>query len=276
MSLKPLRCCHAGRRQGFYTRFKEDFPHQGRIETMRSLRILFAAACVAALALSTPASAATILSFGNPPPGPDDVVRATVGGGNTTLTTNSTANPGSYAIQITQIGNVTPPGGSQAAFETFLPALSSNSPVSGGLQNGFNGTIIISTGPNGTGGNFLTAVITNGRLSANGAAGGFEAAHGATSGGNPVTVTLTSNNPNVIAAMGGSGATFTTTGAASLAFVNITPTQSGSGFTSFTAQNTGLFSTNVIPEPASFLSAGTAILAGLGCFGWSRRKSSRA
>jgi len=239
---------------------------------MRSPRILFAAACVASLALSTSASAATILQFSQQTS--SDFVSATASGGSTTLNTNGPASsPTSIPITITQLGNL--PNQSISAFETFLPALSSTAAISGGVENGFNGTIIISTLAGGAGGNFLTAVITNGRLSANGAAGGFEAASFTTNGGNPTSVTLTSANPNVIAALGGAGPL---PGAASLSLVNITPTQSGgASFVSFTAQNTGNFSTaTAIPEPASFLSAGTAILAGLGCFGWSRRKSSRA
>jgi len=270
MSLKPLHCCHAGRHQGFFTRFKEDFPHQGRIGTMRSPLILFAAACVASLALATPASAATILQFSQQTS--SDFVSATVSGGTTTLNTNGPlSSPTSIPITITQLGVL--PNQSVSAFETFLPALSSTGAIAGGGQNGFNGTIIISTLAGGAGGNFLTAVITNGRLTANGAAGGFVAASDTTNGGNPTTVTLTSANPNVIAAIGGPGPV---AGAVSLTLINITPTQSGAGFVSFSGQNTGNFSTNVIPEPASFLSAGTAILAGLGCFGWARRKSSRA
>jgi len=240
---------------------------------MRSSLTLFAAACAASLALSTSAGAATILAFGQQ--FSSDFVSATVAGSSTTLNTNGPAgSPTSIPIQITQLGALGGPGlPTTLGFETFLPALTSTASTSGGVQNGFNGTILITTGPGGTGNLFLSATITNGTLNANGMAGGFNASTGTTAGGNPVTVTLTSNNSQVIAAMGGSGATFTTPGAASLTLVGITPAQSGAGFISFTGQNTGNFST-AIPEPASFLSACTAILAGLGCFGWSRRKSS--
>jgi hypothetical protein len=243
---------------------------------MRSKLILLAAVCVAALALSADARAATILQFAQT--SSLDTVVASVSGSTTTLSTNSATFPGSIPIRITQEGNVTPPGGSLAAFETFLPALTSTTGSAGPppLQNGFNGTIIFSTGPNGTGGNILTVVVTNGRLSANGNAGGFDASSGTTNGGNPTTVTLTSSDPNIAPLLSPAGGP--SQGAVSLALINITPAQTGAGFTSFLAQNAGNVSTLAapIPEPASVLSAGTAILVGLGCFGWSRRKSLKA
>jgi len=238
---------------------------------MRLPRILFAAACVASLALSTSASAATILQFSQR--SSSDFVSATVSApSSTTLNTNGpVATPTRIPITITQLGNLD--NQNTQAFETFIPSLSSIGAVSGGIQNGFSGTILISANPDGTG-NFLTAVVTNGRLSANGASGGFEAASGTTNGGNPTSVILTTANLNVAAAMGGLGPI---AGAVSLALINISPEQnSGGSFTGFRAQNQGSFSVNVIPEPASFLSAGTALVAGLGCFGWARRKSSPA
>jgi hypothetical protein len=252
---------------------------------MRSKLILFAAVCVAALALSSSASAATILAFSQN--SNVDFVNADRTGSTTTLNTNG--GPGttlSIPILITQIGNtpITP----TLAFETFLPSggsvsgLQSTAPGTGGVEVGFNGTILISAAPFNTGGggqNILTAVIVNGRADANGAAGGFNASSFSSNGGNPTSVTLTSANPFVQIALGlpGGPTSGPVQGAVSLALVNITPPQAGSGFSSFTAQNTGNFSTvSAIPEPASFLSAGTAILAGLGCFGWSRRKSSKA
>jgi hypothetical protein len=238
---------------------------------MRSSLTLLAAVCAASLALSTSASAATVLQFSQQTS--SDFVSATVSGSTTTLNTNGPASsPTSIPITITQLGNL--PNQNISAFETFLPALNSTTASVDGVKNGFNGTIIISQGINGTGGNFLTAVITNGQLTANGMAGGFNASTGTSNGGSPSNVILTSANPNVQAALGGPGPI---AGAASLSLVNIAPAQGGAGFVSFTAQNTGNFSTAfVIPEPASFLSAGTAVLAGLGCFGWSRRKSSKA
>jgi hypothetical protein len=245
---------------------------------MRSKLTLFAAVCVAAFALSTPAGAATILSFSQP--SSTDFVMATVVGNITTLDTNGgVGTSNSIPITIGQLGGAT--GVNIPATETFFPALSSSIAATGipggsGVQQvGFNGTIVIGIAGDP---NVLTAVITNGRLAADGGSGGFSASSFTTNGNLPTTVTLTSDNPAIIAAMGGSGSTFTTSGAVALSLVGIVPIQGGSGFSSFRAQNTGNFSTavNPVPEPAGFLSAGTAILAGFGCFGWSRRKSSKA
>jgi hypothetical protein len=252
---------------------------------MRSRLSLFAAVCVAALALSTPASAATILAFSQN--SNVDFVNADRTGGTSTL--NSDGGVGttlSIPILVTQIGNV--PISPTLAFETFLPSggstsgLQSTAPVIAGVEIGFNGTILISSTPfNISGGtqDILRAVIVNGRADANGAAGGFNASSFSTNGGNPTTVTLTSQNVFVQIALGLPGAPTAgpVQGAVSLTLVNITPQQTGAGFTSFQGQSTGNFSTvSAVPEPASFLSAGTAVLAGLGCFGWSRRKSSKA
>jgi len=256
---------------------------------MRSKLTLLAAVCVAALALSADARAATILAFAQQTS--TDSVVATVSGSTTALSTHGpAASPLSIPITITQEG--TSQNVSVNAFETFYPTggVVGTPPVGGltsttagngppPLQNGFSGTIVISSGLNGTGGNFLTAVIVNGRLTANGNAGGFDASSGTTNGGSPTTVTLTSSDPNIAplltAAGGGSNQ-----GAVSLTLVNITPAQTGAGFTSFAAQNTGNFSTlppvGGVPEPASVISASTAVLVGLGCFGWSRRKSLKA
>jgi len=246
---------------------------------MRSKLALFAAICVAPLALSTPASAATILSFSQT--NSADFVQSTVVGtsptGTDTLNTVGVviAPTTSIQITITQLGALT--GVNIPALETFTVPIVGSLPASGDQGFGYSGTIVISA-QNGSDPNILTAVITNGVLTANGASGGFIAATNTSNGGLPTTVILSSDQAAVIAAMGGGTApTFTTPGAVALSLVNIAPTQSGSGFVSFRAQNTGNFSTvSAIPEPASFLSAGTAILAGLGGFGWSRRKSSKA
>jgi len=248
---------------------------------MRSSLTLFAAACAASFALSTSAGAASLLTFGESTSTPQvDFVSATVSGNTTTLNTHGpAASPTSIPVTLGQVGTLSgPQAAALPAFETFLPALQSTAGSSGGTQFGFNGTIIFSAGINGTGTNYLTAVIQNGVLRANGEAGTFDASNGTTNGGLSTTVTLTSGFQPVILAMGGSASntTFSTPGSVALGLTNITPLQSGASFVSFTGVNGGTLSSAAIPEPASFLSASTAILAGLGCFGWSRRKSSKA
>jgi len=237
---------------------------------MRSKLTLFAAVCAASLALASSASATTILSFSQQ--ASTDQVVATVSGGTTTLTTKGVSNPASpLSIPITISLEGLAGNTNASAFETFLPALTSSLTNSGSppTQSGFNGTIIISSLTNGAGGNFLTAVITDGRLDASGPTGSFLAATGSFNGGSASNVTLTSADPNIAPLLPPGP----NNGAVSLSFVNINPVQNGAGFASFTAQNSGLFSTVSIPEPTSFIPASTAILAGLGCFGWSRRKS---
>jgi len=245
-------------------------------KTMRTKLTLFAAVCVAALALSTPASATTIFQFSQS--NSTDFISAAVVGSTTTLTTHGSVAPGnSIPINISQEGVSTIP---VTGFETFtgtglVSTLASfNAGGSQVNQDGFIGTVVFSTGPNGTGNVYLTATISNGTLSANGASGAINASNGSTNTGGTVSVTLTSIDPNITPLLGPGG---TSLGAVALALINVTPSQSGSGFRSFGAQTQGSVSTVLaVPEPASFLSAGTAILAGLGCFGWSRRKSSKA
>src|SRR5947209_16351311 len=111
---------------GIFPRSRRDFHYTGGIRTMSSKLTLFAAACVASLALSTSASAATILAFSQTTS--TDFVQATVAGSTTTLTTHGPASsPTSIPITITQEGNAQ--NVSVAAFETFLPALVSTTPA---------------------------------------------------------------------------------------------------------------------------------------------------
>jgi len=66
-----------------------------------------------------------------------------------------------------------------------------------------------------------------------------------------------------------------------LAFSGITPPLSIANGTiaNFNAVHVGTFDANpaaVVPEPSGIVMAGTAMVAGLGCFGWRRRQSSRS
>jgi hypothetical protein len=243
---------------------------------MRSSLTLFAAACAASFALSTSAATIPIRTFSEATTSPQvDYVRATTSGSTTTLSTvgpvvGTTSN--SIPITFSQLGTLSGSVTSQLpAFETFMPSLTSNS-APGGTQSGFNGTIIFSAGANGTGTNYLTAVIQNGTLTTVGSGFSFIASTGTG------TVTLTSGFAPVILAMGGGSATtFSTPGIVAIGLTPSDQTGSQPSGTFLTAVNGGTVSsvTSAIPEPASFLSASTAILAGLGCFGWSRRKSSK-
>ena len=149
--------------------------------------------------------------------------------------------PTSIPITITQIGNVSIPAGTaEPAFETFLaPGLTSSTPQVGDEKGGVLGEIIISSLPGGLGLNILTSVFTGGILSASGGSGGLRV---------PENVTFTTNEADIIAALGGAN---TATGNLSLSFTNVAPPQSGA-FTDFTAQNSGLFATT-IPAPASIV-----------------------
>ena len=118
---------------------------------MRSKLILFAAVCVAALALSTPASAATILAFSQI--SNVDFVNADRTGSTTTLNTNGgVGTTNSIPILVTQIGNTidsTHRGlrDLPRVWRLGLAACKVPAPVIAGVENGFNGTIIISSAP---------------------------------------------------------------------------------------------------------------------------------
>ena len=155
------------------------------------------------------------------------------------------------------------------AFETFEGVTSAAAQV-GSDKGGFSGKIIISAGPGGIGQNILTTTFAGGTLSLPSQGSGS-----LSDAQPPNSVTFTSANPTIEAALGGTvGGTF------SLALANITPPQSGT-FTNFTAQNSGVFST-VIPEPASIVMALWAVplWAVLGMLGYRplrhKYKSSKA
>jgi hypothetical protein len=218
-------------------------------------------ACLAALALGTSANAATILQFAQT--SPNDVVTATVSGSTTTLTTPA----GSIPVLITNIGG-TVLGTPLPAFETFIGVTSTGAATDGAtVSQTFSGTIAITAGPGNTGGNFLTTTFSGAVLS--GPNGGNSAS---LVGSNPPqNVTFTSNFAAIIPLIAGNPPENF-----AISFSNVTPslTISGSTIAGFTAQNTGTFATGIIPEPASLVMASTAVFAGLGCYGWRRRKSS--
>jgi hypothetical protein len=234
-----------------------------------SIRSL-ALASLATLALATPSSAVTILQFGQT--NPDDFVTATSSGGTTTLTTSSAASPFSIPVQITNIGGdpVAPP---IPAFETFQNVVSTGTATTAGgtVEQLYSGTIAITSGPNATGGNFLTATFQNASLS------GFLGGGSASLVGSrpPQNVTFTSNFAAIIPLIAGNPPENF-----SISFSNINPPLSLSGTTiaGFTAQNSGTFATGdvPIPEPSGIVMASMAMIGSLGCYGWRRRQSSQA
>jgi len=131
-----------------------------------------ALATLASLAMATSSSAVTILQFGQT--NPNDVVTATVSGSTTTLTTSSAAAAGSIPVKITNIGG-TLLGTPLDAFETFTNVTSTGTATTtaGTIEQLYSGTIAITSGAGGTGGNFLTATFQNAVLS--GLAGGGSA-----------------------------------------------------------------------------------------------------
>lgn len=219
--------------------------------------------CAALLGLPTSASAGTILTFGQLNPADEAV--ATFSGNTATLTTHGVSNPispTSIPITVTQIDDIPLPPGSPftTAFETFS-GLSSSTPQAPGsdAKGGFSGTIEITSLPGGAGTNILTATFSgNGILNASGGAASLRV---------PENVTFTSAVPAIQTLIAGF------TGNLSLSFTNLVPPQSGA-FTTFTAQNSGLFAT-VIPEPASIVMMGLGLLGVLG-YGSLRHKSSKA
>jgi len=234
-----------------------------------SVRAL-ALASLASLAMATSSNAVTILQFAQT--NPADFVTATAAGATTTLTTNSLAVPGSIPIQITNLGG-TPQAPPLPALETFVGVTSTGTATTtaGTIEQLFSGTIRITNVAGTT--NVLTTVFSNATLS--GLAGGGSAS--LVGSRPPQTVTFTSDIPAIQALIAGNPPENF-----SLSFSNIvTPpglSIAGTTIASFTAQNSGTFATGttaVVPEPSGIVMAGTAIIAGFGCFGWRRRQSSR-
>jgi len=230
-----------------------------------------ALASLASLAMATSSSAVTILQFAQI--NPNDVVTATASGSTTTLSTNSAGAAGSIPVRITNIGG-TLLGTPIDAFETFTNVTSTGTATTdaGRVQQLYSGTIAITSGAGGTGGNFLTATFQNAVLS--GLAGGGSAS--LVGSRPPQSVTFTSNFAAIIPLIAGNPPENF-----AISFSNVSPAfTAGTTISGFTAQNSGTFATGTdvapIPEPSGIVMAGMAMIAGLGGLGWRRRQSSRA
>ena len=256
------RLSSAGRHEGSFTRPPNDLnPSPEEYTPMRSatnrvpvlarlLPCALAFGCAALLGLPTTASAGTILNFGQE--SPTSVVLGAVSGSTLTLDTNGgpsfPSSPTSIPILITQLGTFPIPGG-VLAFETFEGVTSAAAQV-GSDKGGFSGTIIISGGPGGTGQNILTTTFAGGTLTLpSQGSGSLNDAQP------PFSVSFTSANPDIEAILAG-----TTGGTFALALANISPSQIGT-FTNFTAQNSGVFSTLLSPDPPKFPSPASMVMA---------------
>jgi len=222
-----------------------------------SMRFL-ALASLALLAMSTSASSATILVFGQSNTS-TDIVTATNAGGLTTFSSGPGIPAAPITVGVTNIGGVTPPPGTTLP-ETF--SFTSTAPVTGSAgnfsQGGFNGTFSFGTQVVGS----VTGGILDTTSGPNGATGSFQATN----------VTFTTLGPAILAQLGIPGIVPGLGGTLSFSLVlTSVPTS-----LNFTAQNSGLVTANVIPEPASLVMASLSVVAGLGCFGVRRFKASRA
>jgi len=238
---------------------------------MRNLLIRVVFSGVACLALATPSNAALVLSFGiGSGPG---LKTATVSGSTTTLTTSSVVPgfAGAFPVTITTIGNQTlPPILSISARETFVNVTSTGAATTTGgtISQPFSG-VISYLDPTIPAINYLTITFA-GVL--RGSAGGISASLTADNTVAGQSVSFTSTDPRVIPFLTDPVKVFEIglTGLSSpLAIVGGTI----AGFTS--ANESGNVSSFAIPEPAGVVMASTAVLAGLGCFGW-RRAGSRS
>ena len=233
----------------------------------------FAVSCAAMLLLGVSADADTVLGFAQL--NPDDVISAIDNGsGTTTMTTTSALNGDGGGLSVPVIvsnflGTPFPSG--FVAYETFVGVTSVGAagvdPFSGFVEQKFSGTIEFTSGINGTGANYLTAVFSAGSLSPilGGAPGGTQASLSATQPPEQLTLTSDFGTIGPITSMG-------------ITFSNVSPSLSISGdgsIASFTGQDAGTFSALSIPEPSSLILGGIGGLIGLG-FAWLRHRKSAA
>jgi len=216
--------------------------------------------------MATSTNAAMILSFGISGPGVKAAVAS--GGTSTTLTTNSAVPgfAGAFPVTITTIGNITlPPILSISAKETFVNVTSTGAATSAGgtISQPFSGTISY-LDPTTPTINYLTATFA-GVL--RGSVGGQTASLTADDTVPGQFVTLTSTDPRVIPFVNDPASL-----EIGLTGLSSPLALTGTTIASFTTTNeSGNVSSTFIPEPSSVVMASTAVLAGLGCFGWRRR-----
>ena len=217
---------------------------------------------IAFLSASVQAGQVTVLGYAQT--NPTDIVTATESGGVTSLSTAGNADGAlvSIPVLITNLNNT--PGVNISAFETFVGVMTTGSAASfsGQIFQSLVGTIEFTSAPGGTGIDYLTATFTNtasaGVLS--GTAGGSQLALSATSP--PQTLTLT-----------GDFAKYISPTSLTLGFSNVSPALSitDGSISSFTGQFAGTIGGTIVPEPATFGMACTALIFVSAAFGRSRR-----
>jgi hypothetical protein len=228
---------------------------------------------LAALTLANTANAGPILSFSNVV-STDPVVGTVVAGGTNLTTPGNVANPGSTQVMITSI-NGSSVVGLPPAFLTLVGVRGTGAASTSGAvvsQDTYSGTVIISSAPGGAGTNILTTTFTGGNLSFTNSTSGGGPSSGALSASN---VTFTSANAGIIAILGGASVTGGSFSISLQSATNVTTTGSPFTIAGFSAVPQGGFIVSAVPEPASIAMASTAVLAGLGCFGFRRFKSTR-
>jgi len=215
------------------------------------VRLAFAA--LASLAMATSADADTILIFGQQLN--VNSVTSTSAGGTTTFSTTATP------VIVTNLGGLTAPPGTIAP-ETF--SFTSNGPITGSdgnlMQGGFSGNFSF--------GGQVVGSLTNGVLST------FTGPNGTTGSFNSSNVTFTALGALILQQLGIPAVSPLVQGTFSLSLNNFLPTTVNS--LNFTAQNSGLVTANVVPEPASVVMMSMALVAGLDTLGLRRIKASQA
>jgi len=222
-----------------------------------------AAACLVSLGLANSAGADVILNYSQNLPG---TKTATTVGAVTTITTNSPSAPGFIPVLISQLGATT--GLALPAFEQFSGVTSTGAAVvSGGqIDQLYSGTITFYSAASVASPFLLRAVFAGADLS--GAVGGSGA--GLTASQPPNTVTFTTQSALVTPFLIGPPNSF----AIGLSSISPGLGVTGTALNSFTATGQGgSFSVSAIPEPATHISSSMALVAGLGCYGWRRRKA---
>ena len=220
-------------------------------------------ACVATLLVGSTANASsTILQFAQS--NPNDVITATNNGaGVTTFSTAGNVDGGGLSIPVTAsnyLGVPKPLG--MLMFETFVGVTSVGpaTTVAGSVTQDFQGTVEFTALPGGAGAVFLSATF--------GPTGVFS---GGTTGGSG---SLNASVPSDTVTFTAQGMSFSSP-AMSLSYSGITPPVSiGAGSVgSFTGQNSGTFSANIIPEPSTFCLASIALVVGALAYGRKKMKN---